>query len=154
MKLKISNTFTKLRSILNEREDKLLFELDKIYNETYFNEDIIKKGDKLTNQIKLNLEKGKNLVKEWDDNNDKLINRLNDCLNVENNIQNIIQINENIEKYNSEKINIKFISEDEQNNLLIDKIKNFGEIVNENDIKLKFKFKPGTNYNITNNGLA
>ena len=54
MKLNISNTFTKLRSILNEREDKLLFELDKIYNETYFNEDIIKKGDKLTNQIKLN----------------------------------------------------------------------------------------------------
>ena len=153
MKLKISNTFTKLRSILNEREDKLLFEIDKIYNETYFNEDIIKKGDKLANQIKLNLEKGKNLVKVQDDNNDKLINRLNDCLNVENNIQNIIQINENIEKYNSEKINIKFISEDEQNNLLIDKIKNFGEIVNENDIKLKFKFKPGTNYNITNNGL-
>ena len=114
LKLKISNTFTKLRNILNEREDKLLLELDEIYNDEYFKEDIIKKGDKLTKQIKINLEKGKILDKDWDDNNDKLIDRINDCLNIENNIQNIIEINKNIKKCNSKKTNIKFITEDEK----------------------------------------
>ena len=154
LKLKISNTFTKLRNILNEREDKLLLELDEIYNDEYFKEDIIKKGDKLTKQIKINLEKGKILDKDWDDNNDKLIDRINDCLNIENNIQNIIEINKNIKKCNSKKTNIKFITEDEKNNILIDKIKNFGEFINEDSNAFNFKFKPGANYDISNNGYV
>ena len=57
IKLKISKIFTKIRNIVNEREDKLLLELD----------------NKLEN--------------EWDDNDNKLINRINDCLNIENNIK-------------------------------------------------------------------
>ena len=154
LKLKISNTFTKLRNILNEREDKLLLELDEIYNDEYFKEDIIKKGDKLTKQIKINLEKGKILNKEWDNNNDKLIDRINDCLNIENNIQNIVEINKNIKKCNSKKINIKFIAEDEKNSILIDKIKNFGEFINEDSNAFNFTFKPGANYDISNNGYV
>ena len=58
--------------MLNERENQLLLNIDNIYNNKYFNEDIIKKGEKLPNQIKLSLlslEKGKLIDKEWDNNN-------------------------------------------------------------------------------------
>ena len=49
----LSKIFTKIRNIVNEREDKLLLELDTKFDEIYFKEDIIKKGEKLPNQIKI-----------------------------------------------------------------------------------------------------
>ena len=99
-KLKISKIFTKIRNALNEREEQLFLELDNIYDKSYFKEDIIKKGEKIYNLIKSFLEKGKLLNNEWNDDN-KLIERINDCLNIENNIKNIIEINEHIDKCNS-----------------------------------------------------
>ena len=63
LKMKIINTFTKIRNLINEREDKLLLELDNKFDEIYFKEDIIKKGEKLPNQIKLYLDKWKNIRK-------------------------------------------------------------------------------------------
>ena len=52
LKLKVQKIFTKIRSELNNREDKLLNEIDKIYNENYFKEDIIKSSEKLPDKIK------------------------------------------------------------------------------------------------------
>ena len=49
------------------------------------NEDIINKGEKLPKKIKLSLEKGKLINKEWDNNN--LNSYINDCINIENNIK-------------------------------------------------------------------
>ena len=49
IKLKISKIFTKIRNVVNEREDKLLSEVDNKFDESYFKEDIIKKGEKLPN---------------------------------------------------------------------------------------------------------
>ena len=69
IKSKISKIFTKLRNIINEREDKLLLELDNIYDNSYFKEDLIKKGEKIPNQIKNYLEKGKLLNNELDTDN-------------------------------------------------------------------------------------
>ena len=51
MKNKIAKIFTKLRNLINEREEQLLSELDIIYEESFFKEDIIKKGEKIPNQI-------------------------------------------------------------------------------------------------------
>ncbi len=65
-KIKFQNIFTKIRTSLNEREDDLFKEIDYIYNDKYFNEDIIKKGEKISKQIKLSLEKGKLIDKKWD----------------------------------------------------------------------------------------
>ena len=65
-KIKFQNIFTKIRTSLNEREDNLFKEIDYIYNDKYFNEDIIKKGEKISKQIKLSLEKGKLIDKKWD----------------------------------------------------------------------------------------
>ena len=154
LKLKISRIFTKIRSILNEREDQLLLELDQKFNDLYYKENIIKKVEKMPNNIKTLIDKGKLLLnKEWNDEK-KLIERINDCKYIEENINNIIEINKNIEKKEIEKINIKFMPENEQNIELIKNIKKFGEIYNEADEKLKFKFKPGKNYIITNNDLV
>ena len=69
----------------------------------------------MPNNIKSLIEKGRFILnKEWNDEN-KFIERINDCINIEKNIKNIIEINQNIEKKEIEKINIKFIPEDEQN---------------------------------------
>ena len=114
--------------MINEREDKLLSELDNVYNNTYFKEDLIKKGEKLPNQIKEFLEKVKTLNKEWN-NDDKLIERINDCINIENSINNIIEINQNIENNTSKQINIIFLPDNKQFGDLEEKIKQFGEII-------------------------
>ena len=128
IKIKISKLFTKIRNMINEREDKLLSELDNVYNNTYFKEDLIKKGEKLPNQIKEFLEKVKTLNKEWND-DDKFIERINDCINIENSINNIIEINQNIENNTSKQINIIFLPDNKQFGDLEEKIKQFGEII-------------------------
>ena len=81
--------------------------MDNLFNTKYFNEDVIKKVEKLPKKIKRSLEKGKLIDKEWDDNN--LYSYINDCINIENNIKNINIINENINKCNiNNKIKFQF----------------------------------------------
>jgi len=133
LKLKIQKIFTKIRNSLNEKEDKLLLEIDEKYNNLYFKEDIIKESEKLPNKIKISLEKGKLIDKEWNDNN--LNSLINDCVNIENNIEEINKINENIKKFNLNKdIKIIYNIEEEQINNLINNISNFGKIINDNNI--------------------
>ena len=140
LKLKVQNVFTKIRKILNEREDKLLGEIDNLYNTKYFNEDIIKKGEKLPKQIKSSLEKGKLIDKEWDNNN--LYSYINDCINIENNIKNANIINENINKSNKiNKIKIKFNTNENQLDDFLKIIKTFGEIYYD-DFKYSLKICP------------
>ena len=64
LKLKIQKIFTKLRNVLNERENELLLEVDKKYNEIYFNEKLVNEAEKLPNKIKIFLDKGKKIEKE------------------------------------------------------------------------------------------
>ena len=138
LKLEIQNIFTKVRNTLNNRENELLLEVDKLFNNKYFNEDIIKKGEKLPKQIKLSLEKGKLIDKDWDNNN--LYSYINDCINIENNIKNINIINENINKCNlNNKIKMQFNPKDEKLNEFLEKIKFFGKI---DDFKYSFKECP------------
>ena len=44
---KIQKIFTNIRNALNEKEDKLLLDIDEYYNNIYYKEDIIKKSEKL-----------------------------------------------------------------------------------------------------------
>ena len=132
-----------------------MLEKGKLLNNEWNEEnELIEKINKcinIENNIKTLIDKGKLLLNvEWNDEN-KLIERINDCINIEENIKNIIEINENINKCNSKKINIQFLPENEQDIELITNIKQFGEIIYNEDFK--FKFKPGNNYNISNNGL-
>ena len=113
LKLKIQNAFTKIRSILNEREKELLLEIDNEYNDLYCNEDLIKESQKLSKEIKLSLEKAKILNNEWN-NNDTLSYVISNCINIENNITKINTFEDNMKKFERDKNkNIEFIIEDE-----------------------------------------
>ena len=136
MKIEIQKIFTKIRTELNDREDVLLLEVDKYFDENYPNEDIIKKSDKLPMKIKESLEKGKLIENEWKD-EDKLNVIINDCINIENNLKDIKIINGSIEKYNkNNKINFKFNADI---NDIILKIKSFGNLSNLDSLILNNK---------------
>ena len=87
LKLKIQKIFTKIRNAINDREDELLLEVDKNFDNIFFKEDLINEGEKLPNKIKKSLEKGKIIDNQW--NEEKLNSLINDCLNIENNIKEI-----------------------------------------------------------------
>ena len=107
LKMKVQTIFTKIRNVLNEKEDKLLYDIDEEYNNIYFKEELIKESEKLPNKIKKSIEKGKIIDKEWNENN--LSSLINDCINIENNIKEINTINNNIKKSNLNKVKKLFI---------------------------------------------
>ena len=74
LKLKIQKIFTKIRNIVNDREDKLLLEVDEKFQKYYFDENIILESQKLPDKIKISLEKGKKINEEWND--DEKLNSL------------------------------------------------------------------------------
>ena len=140
LKLNIQNIFTKIRNTLNNREDLLLLEVDNKFNEFYGDENIIKEGEKLPNKIKISLEKGKKIEKEW--NNNELNSMINDCINIENNIKDINMINENIKKVNkNNKIKMKFSPEENSINKFIENINEFGKL-SYNNFKFRFRTCP------------
>ena len=105
IKIKFMDLFTKLRNALNSREDEILSNIDNDFKKYFFDEDPIKSAEKLPNKVKISLEKGKLIDKEWNDDN-KLNFIINDCLNIENNIKEITLMNENIEKFKNSDENI------------------------------------------------
>ena len=127
-KIKIQNIFTKIRNALNTREEELLKEVDKQYNDFYFNEDIIKVAENLPNKAKISLEKGKIIDKEW--NNNKLNSLIFDCISIENNINEINIIKEKLQKCNSnQKILLNFnLDRNDKINAFLKMIKEFNFI--------------------------
>ena len=96
LKLKIQKIFTKIRNEINNREDALLLEVDKKFENLYIKEDIIKDIKKLPNKIKISLEKGKLIDKEDNKKDNNLSLLINNCIILENNIKEFNLINENI----------------------------------------------------------
>ena len=132
--MKISKIFTKIRNSINDREDKLLLEVDTIYNNSFLDEKIIKQSEKLPLDINISLEKGKKLKNEWNNEKIKLNLIINDCINIENSIKSIKQIKGNLEKYSNNAIKIRFYPEEEKGiNQIISYISKFGGIIEEND---------------------
>ena len=128
LKLEVQKIFTKIRNTINEREDELLLDISNLYNEKKnLNEDIINKQEKLPKTIKLSLEKGNSINKEWNDDNLNLY--INDCIIIENNIKIINELNEKInECKNNEKKKIKFKPKKGSLNIFLEKILTFGNI--------------------------
>ena len=128
LKLYVQKIFTKFRSAINEREDELLSEIDKKFDDNFCKEDIIEESIKLPNKIKKYLEKGQLPEQNWNDES-KLSSLINYCNNIEKNIKYINSLNDNIEKcktFNDDKI--IFMPEDESIDKFIQSIKSFGEI--------------------------
>ena len=125
LKMNIQNIFTNIRNELNNREDQLLLNVDKHFEIIFFNEDIIKRSEKLPNKIKLSLEKSKIINEEDNKKKINLSSLINDCINIENNIKEINFINKNIKQcYNSFNFEIKFNPEDKEINNFLDYIIN------------------------------
>ena len=159
LKLKIQKIFTRIRNAINEREDELLLEIDKKYNEMFGNEDLIKESEKLPNKIKISLEKGKIIDNEFN-NNDKLSSTINDCINIENIIKNINIIMNNIKNYSiNSKKKFDFFSEKDSFDNFLQKIKVFGQLISNfininNNMKLLYRLtKDGLNYEIVINKI-
>ena len=133
LKIKVQTIFTKIRNALNDKENKLLKDINEQYNEIYFKEDLIKESKALPNQIKKSLDKGKIIEKEWDDNN--LPSLINDCIKIEENIKKVNIINDNIKESNLNKeTKIEFNIEEEEINNLIKNIQTFGKIISPYNI--------------------
>ena len=152
LKLNISKIFTKIRNTINDREDEILLEVDKIFDETYFREEFIKNSEKLPSEIKLSLEKGNNIKKEWDNNEIKLNSKINDCISIENTIKNIYKLKNVIGK--SKKVKIQFLPDDEGINKFLEEIIKFGGLDIFGKDTLIFGFKKGKNYEISEEGLV
>ena len=130
LKLSIQNIFNQIKIALNEKEEKLLLEVENQYKEIFDNEDIIEESEKLSNKIKSLLEEGKIFDKDWND-NDKINSIINSCINIEDNIKNIEVTNESIKNRKIDKdLKIEFLFEKENFDGFIEDIKSFGTIYN------------------------
>jgi len=130
LKLEIQKIFTKIRNIINNREDELLIEVDEKFNREYFSENLIKDSEKLPNKIKTSLD-----IRNEIDKNEKLSDEnklrllINSCIIIENNIKEIKVLNEKIKESNSlDKIQIKFLPEENEVDKYFGIVNNFGKI--------------------------
>ena len=118
LKLEILNIFTKIRNSLNERENELLLDIDKKFELIYLNEKFIKDSEKLPNKIKILLNNCRNIENEWNNDNKKINSIIINCVNIEQTIKQINILHEKINKHeDSKEIDLKFIYEDELNNI-------------------------------------
>ena len=130
LKKDIQQIFRKIRNSFNNREDELLINIDKAFDKIFFKGKTMKDIEKLSNDVKILLEKGKIKENEWKDKK-KLSLLINNCIVIEKHIQNIKKIMESIKSYNSlKKFDFKFITgvkkprlTEEEENLFINVIR-------------------------------
>ena len=128
LKKNIQEIFIKIKNALNIRENELLYEVDEKFNGLFSNEKFIGKIEKLPNQIKFSLEKGKLIDKAWDNEN-KLNLLINNCINIENDIKDINIINKEIIYNSSINLNVKFLlNKESEIDKFLENIKSFGKI--------------------------
>ena len=129
IKEEIKSIFENIRTEINNRENILTSETNKYFDDNYFNEGIIKKID----QIKSLLENVESIDDDWED-DDKLNEIIDNCINIENNVKDINIIKAKMEKYikNGNKFNVQ-INYNIDN--FINKIKKFGYIFDSTILK-------------------
>ena len=124
LKIQVKSIFTKIRNSLNAREDEILLEIDKKFNELFFKEDLVKESEKIPKKVKFSLDNGKKMNNKWND--DKNLSYLiHECINIEDSMNKINLINEEIKKNMIINKEINFITKEYE---IIDYIKMFGNI--------------------------
>ena len=146
----IKKIFSEIKENVNKREQELINEVNNQFNYLYCNEENFKKSENLNNKINTYLNKAKKLNKKFNNNsrndfinNNNLIYFINECIDIEKNINQINIINENLKKCDLNfNIRIKFKpfieeaekaeksegTEENSINSLIQKIQTLGEI--------------------------
>ena len=139
IKMMVHKIFTEIRNSINKREDELMIEVDKIYDNTFFKESLIKESEALPNKIKALIKRGNFEENEWKE-KIKLPKLINECIFIENNIRDIKIIDENIKKNNSiQNLNIVFEPKEDEINNFLEKIKQFGNISIQKVVDEKLK---------------
>lgn len=126
LKLKLKKIFTRIRNEVNKREEKLLLDIDKKFDDNFFKEDFIIESEYFPEQIKENLEKGRFIDKEW--NKNTLVELMNDCINFEKNTEKIKEMNSKMEKNYLIEYKLELTPENNKINEFLEKIRMFGEI--------------------------
>ena len=143
IKKDIQQIFTKLRNELNNREDKLMEEVDKKFNDTFMDDNILKQAEKIPNKIEFLLKKRKLINEDVKKTNKKEL--ILESLNVENNIISIKKLKNKMKNFNYIENSIKFSYSNEKIDKLIKLLSKIGYIDNENerlfDSKIEFDQK-------------
>lgn len=128
IKLEIQKIFTKIRTELSNREDQLLLEVDQIFEKEFQikNMDRVLKEKKFPDKIKAYLDKGKIAENNWEKNENKNF-LIYDCINIENTIYKINDMNTNLQKSQKQNKKLNFYSQLDE---IISLIKNFGTFKN------------------------
>ena len=145
IKIKIQKIFTKLRNELNNREDELINKVDKKFEEIFFEEELIKKCEKLPKKVENSLSKAK-LVNDKDKEDNHLNEFIYNCINLETYINDIKKLNENLIKSKSIKPNVNLFLNEEDINYFTNKVKSFGYIYYKN---FDFENNDNKNYKIS-----
>ena len=101
---KIHEIFTKLRNVINAKEDEALSVLEKQFNDLFFKEDLLKKYEKMPKLILDYLNKGQNLEMGWD--KGRLSQQIDQCIKIENNIKDINELNKIINEKNNYQVKL------------------------------------------------
>ena len=123
-----------------------MLNVDNEFDKLLLKKNNIKDIEKLPEKIKLSLEKSKNV--EGIDNN--IYKFVKECIEIENNINIINNINSNIDDiYKSVNIEFIFIPEEKEMNMFFNNIKQFGKIIikNMNNSNLKYSSIIGNDFN-------
>jgi len=133
-KIKVQKIFTKIRDAINQREEELFLEIDKKFEEIFFKDNIIHKSEKLEKNLRTIFER-----KEIRENGEELNNKYNIIssikyyISIGNLIQEINTFKEIVRKYEYlNNFDIVYILEEEEDNKMYMKIKNFGKIYYNN----------------------
>ena len=142
IKNNIVTIFKKFRKLIDIRERELLKELDDLYSEKIFKNDFIKECNKIPSLIEYNLKYGKLYLENWQNYEEegKLNILINGTIYIEKLVEKIQKIKEKIKSI-SLNSNILFISQGNDEELISEKIKNFGKIL-FHDYKYTFKKCP------------
>jgi len=137
----IQKIFTKLRTVLNNREDELLKEVEEAYKKNCFDDNIIKESEKISGKTKKCLDSVNdlNIIKEK---NKELNFEINFYIQFEKNLNEIDELIQIINKLNSKTYELNL---EVNNDKLESDIKKFGkinQIIKEIEIrKIKFEQK-------------
>ena len=142
LKLYIKNTFDEIKNILDSREKQLLLEIDTQFNDIFSNKENLEQCEQLPEKISSCLNKGYEISKKWNDTQIKLNSLINECINIQKNLDEIKLINSNIKKFDINlNTQIVFNPEKAELNSFIEQIKSFGQIIQKKN-HINYSFKP------------
>ena len=146
VKSEIQKIFTKIRAELDLREEMLLKEVEDIFDKEFQNKEVenFLNEKKFPDKIKMFIDKGKIAEKDWDKNENKN-SLIYDCINVENTIKKINDMNANLEKTKKENKKLNFYIQSDE---AVSTIKNLGSFndfkrINQQDVSININnFNP------------